>query len=234
MSTAQLDSFDRAVNTANVWLAGVAEYLGTEDRRFAYRVLRGWMHTLRDRLPVEGAARFATQLPELLRGVYYDGWVPATAPVKYGHAEFVQRFSFEARLPPAEVEPAARAVTAALAGRMSPGHLSHALGQLPQSLRAVLDVPRPPVMPARPTRPPPGRSLRRTRPLARAWMSVSPGLSGRSGHWLRPCVCSYTCCRTLRSRSRESSRTLWPRGARTRSCSPAPPRASLKLIQRPA
>ncbi|RSD11633.1 DUF2267 domain-containing protein [Amycolatopsis eburnea] len=44
---------------ARKWLV-VGEQLGTEDR-----------------LTVEAAAHFATQLPELLRGVYYEGWTPA-------------------------------------------------------------------------------------------------------------------------------------------------------------
>jgi len=37
-----------------------------------------------DRLPITIAANFAAQLPELLRGVFYDGWSPSRVPIKFG------------------------------------------------------------------------------------------------------------------------------------------------------
>ena len=37
---------------------------------YAYRVLRAVLHALRDRVTVDVAAKFAAQLPTLLRGVY--------------------------------------------------------------------------------------------------------------------------------------------------------------------
>ncbi len=138
MSHTRLDAFDHALHTAHTWVSDVAKEFGTEDRRFAYRVLRAWLHTLRDRLPVEGAAQFAAQLPELLRGVFYDGWEPARVPVKYGPDEYVLRFAEEARLPLADVRRAAATVTYVVGGHLSPGQLSEALAQLPGGLRSLL------------------------------------------------------------------------------------------------
>jgi uncharacterized protein (DUF2267 family) len=60
------------VLSTNTWL----KQLG-EDRGDAYRVLRAVLHTLRDRLTVDEAAQFAAQLPELVRGVFYDSAKPA-------------------------------------------------------------------------------------------------------------------------------------------------------------
>jgi len=138
MPHARLDVFDHAVHTAYTWVGDVAKEFGTEDRRFAYRALRAWLHTLRDRLPVEGAAKFAAQLPELLRGVYYEGWEPHRVPVKYGADEYVLRFGQEAKVPLTEVRHAAATVTQVVGRHLSPGQLSEALVQLPHGLRALL------------------------------------------------------------------------------------------------
>jgi len=68
-------NLDRSIDKGNNWLADIDAGFGTSDRHFAYRVLRAWLHCLRDRLSVEVAAHFAAQLPELLRGVFFDGWL---------------------------------------------------------------------------------------------------------------------------------------------------------------
>jgi uncharacterized protein (DUF2267 family) len=55
MPRSRFDAFDHMMHTAHAWLADVAAAFGTEDRRFAYRVLRAWLHTLRDRLTPAGS-----------------------------------------------------------------------------------------------------------------------------------------------------------------------------------
>jgi uncharacterized protein (DUF2267 family) len=71
MSFTGVKNLDHSIDKTNAWLAEIAAEFGTEDRQFAYRVTRTWLHALRDRLPVQVAANFAAQLPELLRGVFY-------------------------------------------------------------------------------------------------------------------------------------------------------------------
>jgi uncharacterized protein (DUF2267 family) len=139
MTLTGLAAFDRAVHRANAWLADVAEELGTEDRHFAYRALRTWLHTVRDRLPVVSAAHFAAQLPELLRGVYYDGWDPAGVPMKYHEPEYATRFAFEAKIGLDQVRPVSRAVTAVVARHVTAGQLNTVFAQLPEWLRDLLD-----------------------------------------------------------------------------------------------
>lgn len=148
MSSTGFDAFDRATQTANVWLREVADRFGTDDRRLAYRALRAWLHTLRDRLTVSAVADFAAGLPELLRGVYYDGWQPAKVPIKFGADEYRLRFALEAGITPEEVDRVAGVVTAALRTRLAPGQLDRALDQLPHQLRTVMQHPAP-----HPTRP---------------------------------------------------------------------------------
>ncbi|GAB3899732.1 hypothetical protein GCM10029964_086060 [Kibdelosporangium lantanae] len=131
--------FAHAEQTAYEWLRVIADQLGTDDVHEAYQVLRPWLHLLRDRLSVPGAAHLAAQLPELLRGVFYDGWRPSEVPVRIHAEEYRLRFQEEARIPAAEVAVTAAAVTTAMRALFSPGQLATAFEQLPGDLRAILD-----------------------------------------------------------------------------------------------
>jgi uncharacterized protein (DUF2267 family) len=137
MSRTGIDSLDRSIDKTNIWLADVATSFGTEDRRLAYRVTRSWLHTLRDRLPVTVAAHVAAQLPELLRGVFYDGWNPSKVPIKYDRDECISRFARDAQIHQTEVPNAGRLVTAAMCRHMSAGVVNEALGVLPADIRAL-------------------------------------------------------------------------------------------------
>ena len=132
------DPFAPAVNTAHVWLRAVADRLGTDDRAFALRALRAWLHTVRDRLDVAVAAHFSAQLPELLRGIFYEGWVPAHVPMHHDAASFIDRFAREAGVSEDEAIALVGAVTVALSDEFSPGHLDHVLAVVPDPLRAIL------------------------------------------------------------------------------------------------
>ncbi|MCN9243414.1 DUF2267 domain-containing protein [Streptomyces sp. RY43-2] len=138
MSATHPSDFNHTVHTANVWLKAVAESMGTEDRHLAHRVLRTWLHTLRDRLTVDVAAHFAAQLPEVMRGAYYDGWNPSVVPIKYDRDGYVNRFSQEARVSVEDVPEMAAAVTTAVHERVSPGQLEAALEQVPHGIRNLL------------------------------------------------------------------------------------------------
>ena len=138
MSSAGSDPFNHALHTANIWLADIGTALGTRDRRYTRGVVRAWMHTLRDRVTVDAAAKFGAQLPELLRGVYYDGWEPNKTPVKYNVEQYIQRFAAQASIPAVQVPTTAATITEVMADRMSPGQVSETLAELPTDLRATV------------------------------------------------------------------------------------------------
>ncbi len=131
------DPLARAHNSAHEWLASVGSALGTRDRRYTYRVLRAWLHTLRDRLTVESSAHFSAQLPELFRGTYYDGWVPSRVPVRYNTDECLDRIANEAMIRRSDAPGAIAGVSAGMRGLLSDGALDHVLQQLPRDLRAL-------------------------------------------------------------------------------------------------
>ncbi|HEX7165105.1 MAG TPA: DUF2267 domain-containing protein [Trebonia sp.] len=134
-----MSSLDASIDKANAWLTDIDAGFGTSDRRLAYRVLRAWLHCLRDRLTAEMAAHFAAQLPELLRGVFFDGWSPDRVPQKYDRSEYLARFAREARIRDSDVVKSARIVTAVARRHMSDGLMAHALGLLPADLRELLE-----------------------------------------------------------------------------------------------
>jgi uncharacterized protein (DUF2267 family) len=148
MSRTGVDSLDRSIDHTNHWLNDVAAGFGTEDRRLAYRVTRSWLHTLRDRLPVTVAAHLAAQLPELLRGVFYEGWNPSKVPVKYDKDEYISKFAKNAQIHNTEVRKASSLVTAALRKHLSDGVVNEAFGVLPADIRELLEPARSPAGPA--------------------------------------------------------------------------------------
>ncbi|MEV6140166.1 DUF2267 domain-containing protein [Nocardia sp. NPDC051990] len=137
------DPFAPAVQTAHDWLRAIADSLDS-DPAFAYRALRAWLHTVRDRINVSSSAHLAAQLPELLRGAYYEGWVPSHVPVRHGTAEFVTHFARAAGIDRDEVGLVAGAVTIALADLFSPGQMNRIFAVLPMHLYGVLCGAQPP------------------------------------------------------------------------------------------
>lgn len=138
MSDVELN--DRSVEKTNVWLKELAEDLGTDDRKFAYRVLRAYLHAVRDRLMVDEAAQLAAQLPELVRGIYYEGWVPSRTPTSERSVdEFLRRIADEALLPgETEASYACSAGARLLRRHVSDGEIADLVAVFPEELRVVL------------------------------------------------------------------------------------------------
>jgi uncharacterized protein (DUF2267 family) len=111
--------------------------LDWDDRHYGLQALRGVLHTLRDRLLIDQMAHLAAQLPLLVRGLFFEDWVPARTPVVDRHREeFVERILpyFASYAVPIEPEEVTRAVFAVLARHISPGEVKHVKGALPRSI----------------------------------------------------------------------------------------------------
>ncbi len=140
MSTARLDIIDRSVEKAHIWINDVAEEFGTEDSHEAYRVLRAFLHALRDHLSVDEAAQLSAQLPIFVRGVFYEGWDPSRTPEHARDTDsFLTRIAGEAGLAgETEASFAATAASRVLRHRISPGEGDSVLQALPRHLRDLL------------------------------------------------------------------------------------------------
>ncbi len=135
-----VDIIDRSVEKTHIWLNELAEELGSDDRQAAYRVLRAYLHAVRDRLMVNEAAQLAAQLPELIRGIYYEDWVPARTPLKYRTVdEFLRRVTDEAQLPgETEASYACAAAARVLRNHVSAGEIDDVVAVFPEEMRPVL------------------------------------------------------------------------------------------------
>jgi uncharacterized protein (DUF2267 family) len=141
MPSRTVDAIERSAQKAHEWLADLAGELGDEDRTKAWRVLRGYLQTLRDRLTVSEAAQLAAQLPHLVRGVFYEGFDPDRQPDKIRDREtFLTRLAERAQLrDTAEAASAAAAATRVLRRHVSEGEIDDAVAQLPDEIRDVLE-----------------------------------------------------------------------------------------------
>ncbi len=136
MTTNGLAVFDKTVQTANIWLDEIMAGIGP-DRQLAWKVLGTVLHKLRDRLPVDAAAHLGAQLPLLVRGVYYDQYVPARQP---GDCRRMEDFTAEvaewlADARAVDPETAIRAIFGVLSRHVDPGQIAKIQGVLPEPIR---------------------------------------------------------------------------------------------------
>jgi uncharacterized protein (DUF2267 family) len=141
MAETGLASFDTTLDKTNHVLKEIERAYGwpKERRNQSYDALRGVLHAVRDRLPVEETAQLAAQLPMLVRGIYYEGWNPSKVPVKMGREEFLERvrreFPFHVD---GGIERLTQTVLTALRQHITDGEWEDVKANFPKELAGVL------------------------------------------------------------------------------------------------
>lgn len=132
---------NRSVEAAHIWYRDVATELGTGDLHAAGRALRSVLHALRDRLTVEEAAQLASQLPTLIRGIYYEQWKPGGARHLARDIDgFLENVAAEGRMAgETEASHAVGAVARVLHRHVTRGELEDVLAILPAELRPLFE-----------------------------------------------------------------------------------------------
>ena len=64
------------------WVHELQDISGFPSETQAWAAMRAVLHTLRDRLTPDEAADLASQMPMLLRGMYYEGYNPGSTPLR--------------------------------------------------------------------------------------------------------------------------------------------------------
>jgi uncharacterized protein (DUF2267 family) len=73
MGATGLDVFDKTLQTTHIWLDELMAEIGP-DRQVAWHALGVVLRAVRDRIPLGLAVHLGSQLPLLVRGLYYDQW----------------------------------------------------------------------------------------------------------------------------------------------------------------
>jgi uncharacterized protein (DUF2267 family) len=136
MSGTSITNFAQAAQQAQQWVNELAEDLGWTQPR-AYHLLRCVLHALRDWLSPEEMTDLSSQLPVLVRGIYFENWKPLDTPVRERKKEdFIARvedaFSGDMLNDPDE---AARAVFRLLGRHISHGEIVQVRNSMRKPLR---------------------------------------------------------------------------------------------------
>jgi uncharacterized protein (DUF2267 family) len=141
-------NFEDNKKDAVVLLQDVAQELETEDMNKAGRIFRAVLQAIRDRLPVNEAVHFASQLPIIWKGIYFDQYDPDKVPVKIRDAQewinyirnknaFAADNDFQLD---DEIAAAFKAVFQVLQRHMSDGQLQQVKEAMHQEIQELLNV----------------------------------------------------------------------------------------------
>lgn len=126
---------NHAAEQAQQWVNELANELECSNQD-AFRLLRSVLHTLRDWLSPEEMADLSSQLPTLIRGIYFEGWNPAEPAWERTKRDFVLRvrnsFGYEQEL---DVDKAIAAVFRLLDRHISHGEIVQVRNSMKKSLR---------------------------------------------------------------------------------------------------
>jgi uncharacterized protein (DUF2267 family) len=140
MASGGFSEFQETIQKTIGMLKEIEEEFGwPEERRGqSLAALRTVLHTLRDRLTVPQSAKLAAQLPSLVRGIYYDGWVPAKVPRKMNKDEFLneirQQFLYSVE---GSFEQFVRRVLGVVKRHVSAGEIDDVKSDLPEDIRSL-------------------------------------------------------------------------------------------------
>jgi len=133
-----LHPFERGLHAAAGWVRDTELALGDADPRRAIRNLRAVLHAVRDNLTINESSDFAAQMPDLIRGVFYEGWKPTDGtPAKDRSAEaFLARVEREL-VDRDDPEQAASAVFKAIQSQVTPGEARQVREMLTKEVQEI-------------------------------------------------------------------------------------------------
>lgn len=138
MGHASKPNFSHSAQQAQQWVNELAADLGWPEN-LSHRLMRAVLQALRDWLSPEEAADLSSQLPEMIRGIYFEGWDPAKSPaVERDKRDFVLRISKSLNeQPEVDIEEGIAAVFRLLDRHLSHGEIIQVKNSMRKSLRQL-------------------------------------------------------------------------------------------------
>lgn len=143
MSAQNLEVIDMTVQVTHEWINELASRLGWSSKRSTLRLMRVTIQHLRDHLTVNELAHLSAQLPLLVRGIFFEGWVPKNTPIKERHAYSFVGF-IETEMGNTEEFRGSqdiKCVFELLNNRLSRGEVEDVRAGLPEDIRALWPAP---------------------------------------------------------------------------------------------
>lgn len=143
MSTQGLEVIDRTVHITHEWINELASRLDWSSKSSTLRFLRTILHLVRDHLMTDEMAQFSAQMPLLVRGMFFEGWVPKNTPIRersaavFLEAVEAEMMNVKEYRGPEDI----KYVFELLNARLSRGEIEDVRASLPEDIRAYWPEP---------------------------------------------------------------------------------------------
>lgn len=139
MSAQGLEVIDHTVQLTHEWINELRDRLDWYSSRDALHLLRATLTQIRNHISHEELAQLSAQMPLLIRGMLFEGWMPTHTPVKDRSAEtFVAAIADQVSgVQEWRGEQDITTVFEVLNARISEGEISDVKANLPKHIRAL-------------------------------------------------------------------------------------------------
>ena len=133
---------ENAVEETEAWVDEFVALIAWHNRDLAFTALVSALHAFRDSMPWDEAANIAAYFPPLLRGIYFEGWHPASRslPLTTKSVFFERIRDAVHQNPGVESEQVVRALFSLLAKRMPQSELEDLKALAPEELHAYWPI----------------------------------------------------------------------------------------------
>lgn len=143
MTAQGLNVIDHTVHLTHEWINELSERLEFASKRNTLHLLRATLHHIRDHLRLDETAQISAQLPTLIRGFFFEGWMPKNTPIKERKSDDFIAYISEQMADSEEycgVEDI-KCVFKLLNGRISRGEIEAIRTSIPKSIRDLWPEP---------------------------------------------------------------------------------------------
>ncbi len=138
MANTGIRRLDDSMQKTNELLHKIDDKLGWDDMNKTYSATRAVLQATRDRLQPEEATDFASQLPMVLSGVFYEGYKISDKPLKIGKEQYIQTIRENMTNQADDPERIAKVVLSVIGDKISPGQITDMMSNMPKDIQSLV------------------------------------------------------------------------------------------------